>query len=131
MSLVLYRECAGQMLSRNDRKGRSPRIPDTTTCRKPLEREDRVGIRNRQDLAGAVSKPAVARPAVAGGAVAVAAGAVLDELMGAVIALPQVGAEGGGPACANVAECLELLSREHVAPAISDNDSATARKRMP
>ena len=85
-----------------------------------------MGIRNRQDLAGAVSKPAVARPAVAGGAVAVAAGAVLDELMGAVIALPHVSAEGGGPACADVAECLELLAREYVAPAVEELLSVSA-----
>jgi hypothetical protein len=51
---------------------------------------------------------------------AVAAGAVLDELMGAVIALPQVSAEGGGPACADVAECLELVAREHVAPTVEE-----------
>ena len=40
--------------------------------------------------------------------------------MGAVIALPQVSAEGGGSAGADVAECLALLAREHVAPAVEE-----------
>ena len=79
-----------------------------------------MGIGNRQNLAGAVGEPAVTGTAVAFGAVAVAAGAILGELMGAVIALPQVSAEGGGSACADVAERLTLLAREHVAPAVEE-----------
>ena len=53
------------------------------------EREDHVGIRDRQNLARPVGEPLVARPAVALGAVAVAARFVFDHLMGAVVALLQ------------------------------------------
>jgi hypothetical protein len=53
-------------------------------------------------------------------------GWVLGELMGAVIALLQMSAEGGGSACADVAESLELLAREHVAPAVEEFLSVAA-----
>ena len=40
--------------------------------------------------------------------------------MGAVVALLYVGAEGGGAACADIAERLPLLGRQYVSPAIEE-----------
>ena len=44
--------------------------------------------------------------------------AVSYLLMGTMIALLDLGAEGGGTACADVSECFTLLGRQHVSPAI-------------
>ena len=49
-----------------------------------------------------------------------AAGAVFDNLVRTLIALLDAGAKRGGAACADVAECLELLAREEVAPTIQE-----------
>jgi len=53
-------------------------------------------------------------------AMPVSARAVLDRLVGAMIALLDAGAKCGGSACADVAECLELLARQRIAPALQE-----------
>jgi hypothetical protein len=53
-------------------------------------------------------------------AMPVPARAVFDNLMRAMITLLHASAERGGTACADVAEYLELLARQHIAPAIRE-----------
>ena len=75
--------------------------------------EDHVRVRNWQEFVGSSCEPLLACPAMTFRAVPVAAGAVFDNLVRAMIALLETGAERGGTACADVAECLELLAREY------------------
>jgi len=84
------------------------------------EREDHMSVRNGQDLFGPLRQPLVACPTMAFRAMPVSARAVLDRLVGAMIALLDAGAKRGGSACADVAECLELLARQHIAPALQE-----------
>ena len=37
-----------------------------------------------------------------------------------MVALPDVRAEGGGAACGDVTECLALLARENIGPAVEE-----------
>ena len=82
--------------------------------------EDHMAIGNGQDLLRPGGKPLVARPAVTLRAMPVAARSVFNHLMGAVVALPNVGAEDGGAACADIAESLPLLRRQYRTPAIEE-----------
>ena len=82
------------------------------------QRKDHVAIRYRQNLGGPITQPFIPCPAVALGAMAIAARPVCNLLMGAMITLLHLGAEGGGTARADVSECLALLRRQHVSPAM-------------
>src|SRR5450759_4644044 len=82
--------------------------------------EDHMTIGNGQDLLRAGGEPLVARPAVALRAMPVAARSVFNHLMGAVVALLYVGAEGGRAARADIPESLPLLGRQYVSPAIEE-----------
>src|SRR5690242_2796873 len=82
------------------------------------QREDHVTIWNREDLGGPITQPFIPCPAVALGAMAISARSVCNLLMAAKIALLDLGTERGGTACADVSECLTLLWRQHVSPAI-------------
>ena len=79
-----------------------------------------MGIGNRQNLLGLGGQPLVTCPAVALRAMPVAAGPVFNHLMGAMVALLYIGAEGGGAARADIPESLPLLGRQHVSPAIEE-----------
>jgi hypothetical protein len=50
----------------------------------------------------------------------VAAGSIFNHLMEAVVALLDVRAKGGCAACDDVLECLPLLGRQNVSPAIEE-----------
>ena len=82
--------------------------------------EDHMTIRNGQDLLRPGSQPLVTCPAVALWAMSVAARSVFNHLMGAMVALLYIGAEGGGAARADIPESLPLLGRQHVSPAIEE-----------
>src|SRR5258706_5447430 len=79
-----------------------------------------MSIRNGQNLLRPGGQPLVPCPAVTLRAMPVAARSVFNRLMGAVVALLYVGAEGGGTARADIPESLPLLGRQHVSPAIEE-----------
>ena len=85
------------------------------------QRENNVAIRYRQDLRGPITQPLISRPAVALGAMTVTARPICDLLMPAVIALLHLRAECGGAAArADVSECLPLLGRQYISPAMEE-----------
>ena len=82
--------------------------------------EDHVRVRDRQQFTGSGRQPLVTRPAVTLGTMPIATGLELDHLMGAVIALLYILAEGGGAARDDVPEGLPLLGRQDVSPAVEE-----------
>ena len=84
------------------------------------QREDDVAIRNRQNLRGPIPQPLITCPAVALWAMAVTARSVCNLLMRAMITLLHLSAKCGGAARADVSECLTLLWRQYVSPAIQE-----------
>src|ERR1700694_202873 len=82
--------------------------------------EHHMAIGNGQNFLRPLGKPLVARPAVALWAMPVTARTVFNHLMGAVIALLYVGAEGGRAARADIPESLPLLGRQYRSPAIQE-----------
>lgn len=98
----------------------NPRILKSERRQLMGQREDHMSVGNGQNLFRSFRQPLVACPAMAFRAMPVAARAVFDRLVQAMVALLYTGAERGGAACADVAECLELLARQHIAPAIQE-----------
>src|ERR1051325_11168436 len=82
--------------------------------------KDDVAIRNRQNLGGSISKPLVACPAVAFWAMTVAARPVGNHLVPAMVTLLDVCAKRSSTARTDVSECLPLLGRQHIPPAIEE-----------
>lgn len=82
--------------------------------------EDHMRIGNRQQFVCSGRQPLVAHPAVTLGTVPIPTGLELDHLMGAVIALLYILAEGGGAARADVPEGFPLLGRQDVSPAVEE-----------
>ncbi len=77
--------------------------------------EDDVEVGNREQFGFAPLEPACAGQCLTLGAVPVAAGVIRDADVGALAALFDVAAEGGGAAGFNGAQEAELLKREPVA----------------
>jgi hypothetical protein len=80
--------------------------------------EDHMRIGDLQKFVCSGCQPLVTRPAVTLGTMPMATGLELDHLMGAVIALLYILAEGGGAARDDVAEGFPLLGRQDVSPAV-------------
>jgi len=82
--------------------------------------EDHMRIGDLQKFVCSGCQPLVTRPAVTLGTMPMATGLELDHLMGAVIALLYILAEGGGAAGDDVPEGFPLLGRQDVSPAVEE-----------
>src|SRR5215469_4891072 len=82
--------------------------------------EDHMRIGDRQKFVCSGRQPLVTRPAVTLGTMPIATRLEFDHLMGAVIALLYILAEGGGAARDDVPEGFPLLGRQDVSPAVEE-----------
>jgi len=95
-----------------------PRVLECQRSQFVGQRKDHMAIRDRQDFRSPIAQPFVTCPAMALWAMAVAARSVGNLLMAAVITLLHLSAERGSTARADISECLELLARQYLSPAI-------------
>jgi hypothetical protein len=80
------------------------------------QREYNMAVRDRQKFPASGFKPLLARAGLAFRAVPVAAGVERSDFVRAVIAPLDVGPQLAGLACADVAECPDLMEAEYAAP---------------
>lgn len=97
-----------------------PRILQGQRRELPWQGEHDVAVGNGQQFLRPVRQPLIAGSAVAVWAMPIAARVEGSDLVGTVVTLFDVRAESGGLAGADGPECLSLLSRECVSPAIKE-----------